>query len=605
MPKVPISENRIQYKTARTDALNVASLGQAIVGNDVFEAQQGLNRNLGNLGEAAMEYVDKEQKKESEKKILSTSQSALTDLDNLLNDPTADDTGRPKGILNRKLSQVGQDTVVEYDKGVQALKEKYAANLDDKEREKFSFAFDSHARSMRDNVAKHQVAETNKDLDNRFDSNIKLQVSNSANALTDEALSENVAAIHSTVDSAMRAKGMDEKSIQLMKNQATDKAVEANIYSRLEKDPDSAKKTLMAFKDHLSPDFYQKADKEIEGKRFDSMRSNLYTNTFAGMKLSDGEPDIARMEKAIEVSKFDPKQKEELRSYVKSRALEDNQSFHRQEKDTLNRFENEIISGKNQGSTLTDALKVASRYGRDAKDVAEKQDIAKKLYTDPAAKSDPDAVIGIYEKTLNGTISRSEIQQAYQDGKLNASDYMSASKHYLNEKTGETKKEDSLTWQRVKILGDEKFGNDKEKKAEFYYVVKSLGQGKSPEEMLKIANDQLKDVVTSPGWLWDSKEPRYSVEKNKMDANNAVWGSLHEDVGKDTVNAIGSGLLLKGAKSWGASDVDSFAKEFGGMDAIKKGTPANNAINSLKSKGQAVTIDNVKAVLKARPDGNY
>lgn len=607
MPKVPMSENRVQMRSANVEAVKVASLSSGIVGNNVMEASQNMTNSLAKAGTVVADYFIKEKEKESQRVALEKSSSALGELDNLLYDTGTDDEGRPKGFLNRKLGQVRPDSVIEYDKGVNALMSKYSEGLDEDTANKLRNTLGTHARTLRDNVAKHQVTEMNGDLDNKFNSNMKLQIGNAASAANDEALSSLIGNSHSTIESTLMAKGLDAGSIQLEKQKTTDKMIETNIFAKLEKDPDAAKRTLENFKEHASPEFYQKVTQAIDGKRFENLRSGLYANTFSKMKLSDGEPDLAKIEKTIRSSdKFTEAQKEQLTSYSKARAMEDSQNKHRYDKDLINRFSNDVINLKKQGGTLDDAFKVAGKFGGDAVEVKEREDIAKKLWTDPGMKSDPDVLIALHEKNITGGASRAEIKQSFADNKISASDYVRLTGEHLSSKLGEDKKEDGLAYQSFKNQVNAKFSSsEKEEKADALLVYLQKTKGKTPEEAAVIGKQLLEETVTSKGWLFDTKKENFKIEKEKIDANSAVWGSLHQEIGPKEVSAIGGGLIRKGSKSWSAADVDKFAQEFGGIEAIKQGTPVNNAIKSLSAKGKMATAANVKAVLAIYKDGNF
>lgn len=607
MPRVPEQSSQVKARANDVSVMKVGTLSNAIVGNDVMEAGQRLTQNIAKAGSVFGELYAIQEKQEKKKKVFTAGMGAQAELDQALNSPDIGDDNLPKGLMNRKLGQT-KDLTVNFDSKVNEIRDKYLAELDDDdEKQDFMSAFSTHALSSRDNVAKHQVKERNADQENARSSFIEMRIGRAATVPSDEALLAEINGAYKDNSDALALQGKDVTSIAIENQKIADKMIETNIYTKLETDPSSAKATLEILKDKVSPQFYQKTLKEIDGKRFENTRSDLYNSVFKSMKLSDGEPDIARMNKAIDSSTaWNPAQKEQLRSYMSSRAMEDLQNKNRQDKDIINQFSNEIIKGKQQGLTLDDALKSVGKYGGDAVDMKDREDIARKLYTDPGAKSDPETVLSLFEKNQTGKASKSEIRQAFNDGKINASDYVNISKAHISAKLGEAKSEETLAWTGVKNLATEHFGSSKKDEMNAYlYAVKIESQGKSAEETSVIAKRLLDSTVTSKGWLWDTKETNYETTLKQQDAKNEVWGSLKLDVGNDEIKAIGSGIVRKGASSWGASDIENFAKPFGGIEAIKKGTPVNNAINSLNKNGQLVTTENVKAVLAIYKDGNY
>ena len=608
MPKVPVSENRVQLRSANVETMKVGTLSQDVVGNNIFQAQQGLRDTFTKIGQGAIDYGIKEQEKEKEKMILGKASEAMMEIDNLAYDPAQDDEGKPKGFLNRKLGQVKESMTSEYDSGVSEILGKYGSELDDDTRARFEAKLSTHARGLRDNVIRHQVKERDADYENTFQANLKLQIGSAANALNPEALNQIVDGIGSSIETSLKAKGMDEASIQIAKQDGIDKAIGNNIFTKLEADPGTAKAILMDNQSKVSPEFYQKTLQTIEGKVFEVKRSGLYNDIFSRMKLSNGEPDLARIEKTINSSgQFKSQsEKEQMFSYAKSKAMEDNQSRLRYERDNLDRYQNEILGLKKQGGTLDDAFKVVGKYGGDNLDKKEKEDIAKKLWTDPSAKSDPDTLISLHEKILTGGGSTSEIKQAFADNKINATDFVRLSKERLGNKIGEDRKDMKMAFDAFKNEVNARFNStEKKEKADALMVFRQKTEGKTPEEAALIGKQLLESSVVSKGFLWDTKKENFKIEKEKIDANNEAWGKFYQDIGQKEVNAIGGGITRKENRSWGIDDLNKFAEQFGGVEAIKAGTPVNNAIKSLAAKGKMASPANVKAVLAIYKDGNY
>jgi hypothetical protein len=607
MPQIPVADRQVQMKSQDAVVMKEATLGSGIVANNVAEASQGLYGSIGKAAGMAAEYNNKQDAIMSENAVNSAYAKAHAEMNNLTTDTGLGEHDIPKGLLNRKLGMVANDSVQELDRGIASISEKSLEGLTEYQKQQVQTKIATHAITLRDSVAKHQVKERGDYADNIYKSALDAHLDSAASASNNDVLDQVINEMHATTESTLKAKGTDAGTISIEKQKHTDKAIETSVFSKLESDPKKAKETLEYFREDMSAEAYQKQAKAIDGKVFENKRSGIYSDVLSRMKLSDGEPDFARIEKTIRSSSaFNEKEKEDLNTYAKSRAMEDMQNFHRSEKDTLNRFENDIIGNKKKGMTLDDALKTAGKYGRDEKDIKDKEDIARKLYTDPSMKSDPDTYLKLYENNQKGNSSKSEIKQAFADNKISASDYIGLNKGFLTSKLGEGKKEDALAHERIKILAKEKFGNDQTKSNEFMYAVNTLGQGKSAEEKIAIANAQLKDVVVSPGWLFDSKDAAYKITNKQTDAASAANASFREAIGHEEMNAIGKGVMRNpGATSWGISDVDNFAKEFGGIDGIKKGTPAGNAITSLKNLNKPVTAQNIKDILKVHNDGNW
>jgi hypothetical protein len=160
--------------------------------------------------------------------------------------------------------------------------------------------------------------------------------------------------------------------------------------------------------------------------------------------------------------------------------------------------------------------------------------------------------------------------------------------------------------ERIKALADEKFGSKKVQREQFLYEVHVAGQGKTPDEVWKIANDKL-DKAPGTGWFGTNigADQQYKVDLKTRDAERTAWGKAAQDIGGDTVKAVRKGLEMKKGAPASLSDFDAFTKELGGYDAVKPGTPTNNAIQSLIRHKSPVTPANIKAVLQRYPEGNF
>lgn len=326
-------------------------------------------------------------------------------------------------------------------------------------------------------------------------------------------------------------------------------------------------------------------------------------------RLADGNPDEAKMQSEINNDKsLTQDQKLKVWEYVKARAGEDATNKKKEEAASERNFFNTIISDKSNGGSLESAIRTANLTGRDEYDRAIRVEAAKKLYA-PPSESDPSTWVNIKERLINGTATRDEIDNALTSQKINVNDFKNFRVEYYKNKIEGTGAKEKNAWEAVKILSQEHFGNQLERE-KFIHQVHSTAEGKSPEEIVKSANDYLK-TVPGTGWKWmlglggDAYPKKvYEIGFEQNTANTLAVGKMHEDIGENVVNAISSASQRFG-KSFGPQDVDAFAATFGGYSAIKKGTKVNNAMQSLVRHGQLVTPANVNDVLNKYPDGNF
>ena len=601
MPIVPINQTRVQTKTANVEALKLGTASKEAMGNDIASAQDKLFQSVASKTDAVANYYVEEQNKESEKKALKAATDASDELQRNLYDQSLDEEGKPKGIMLRRLGQVG-DATIDYDKVVEEINNKYSSSLSDREKEKFSISFGTQGRAFRDNIAKHEVSQKRADFDNVFETQKKNQINNASTAINDDALSELIGSTQLTVESALKTKGLDSESIALQKSEVVNQMIQANVLNKYEVDPDGAKITLESFKDSVTPEFYQKLDKVVEGKRFDTLRSTMWDSSFKNMKLSDGNINLARVEKSIKESKFTPDQQAKLYDFAQAKAGELRQQKTQLAAAENDSFYNDFAKTKARNVPLEEALKVAGKHGGDAWDVSQREDFIKKAYSTPV-KTDPEVYLATWEKVQDGVITKEELRDTWKNNNISNDDFEALSKDlFKRQSTGEGDK----GMDRIKLLAAEKFNQyDKLEKDQYLYEMAQATRGMKPEQKLAYAQDALQKVVTSTGTLWDTKKPKYQVDLMKRDANSEAWGAIYNDIGAKEVEAIIKGQARKGATSFGIDDVDKIASALGGYESMKVGTPANNAMKSLIKNNKPVNVENIRALLQQRPDGQW
>lgn len=321
----------------------------------------------------------------------------------------------------------------------------------------------------------------------------------------------------------------------------------------------------------------------------------------AGFRRSDGTFDEEKQRAAVFASDLPTETKEAVFDYVKARSGEAHQQLNAARGATDRQFMNQAITARKGGAPMDDVLALADKFSYDPLDLATKQKAIKDLYSNPK-DTDPGTYITLWESVQGKLATREDLDHAYTSGKINQADWEGLRKEYWRQQAEGTSPAEKDMNDRLKILADQKFGSNRKAKDSFLYTVGQLGKDKTPEERWKLANDQLKDVDVDYSWF---DKPAWEAESKRLDAANLAWGQLHEDLGRDTIQAIGRGALLTGKKAWGLQDVAAFAEGFGGPDGLKPGTPAGNAVRSLMRRGQLVTPANVRAVLSRYKDGNY
>lgn len=399
----------------------------------------------------------------------------------------------------------------------------------------------------------------------------------------------------------------DSEAYKAKLQEQTSGTVSAVIQAQLDKDDPNnvanAKATLAAHKDQLDGQNLVAVQKAIDNAETTSIGLQSW-QTMKDWKLADGTPDLARMQNAVYArTDLSDARKVELNAFVKGLAKEGVMEKYQQDAARERSFGDAVIQARQQGQSMPDALKLVQKFGTDPYDQAQKTAFVQKTYAPPEA-SDPHTYVNLMQQIQGGTASKDQLEQAFQKNQINTSDYRNLSEAFYKSNTEGKNMPMEETWKRVQSLAESQLGN-KPDRDNFMYVLHTQSPGLSPDDVWKMANDKLKGTPGG-GFLGIFDGPaQYKTDLQKMDAQNIAWGKVHEDVGQDQAKAIGQGVLYAGSPTWGLNDVNSFAEQFGGYDNIKRGTPVNNAIESLRSQGKLVTPANVKTVLAAHPDGKY
>jgi hypothetical protein len=603
MPKVPLSDGQISTKQVNYNPIQEGVLNQGIVGSDVAQAQNNLNSNINKATGMASDYFTNEMKIQSEKRIADAETSLRGKMSNLLIDPEIEN-GKPKGLLNRELDHA-QGIAQEFNTSSQDLIDKHIQDLNSYEQGELKKSITNYKESLFNKVVSHQADQKDKVETNSFNNYQASLIDGAALYSDDNKLSDDIASAIIKNADFLGLKGNSPETIEQRNKELADKIIHSNITAKLEHDPAGALVTLEKNKDILSGEFYAKTKQVIDGKNFIDMQTNMWDKTFSKITLADGNIDQARTTRLINgMDTLNNAKKEKLIDYVKSKAAELRQNKIQQDSARLDGFHNDIATALKQGATLDDAMKYVGKRGGDAYEKQTQEEYVRKAFDKPI-KTNPEIYLKTWEGVQDGTTTKEDIGKEWKAGNISNSDFESLNKElYKQQLTGEGNK----SFQRIKLLADEKFPNrsDKTSKAEFLYELKNSTKNMKPEEAYAYAQDALKDEVVAKRSYWfDKTEPKYKVDLEKRDANSSAWGMLYNDVGSKEVETMGRDLAKYGKKNVNIDDINNAVNSLGGYSAVKKGTPAHNAIQSLMSKGKPVIPENIQYVLKRHPDGKY
>lgn len=599
MPRVPVYEQRVQAQSAAAPAPSISRPPAEAFGVGQGQAIARLGSAAQSLGDQVAKTLIDQKLREDERAVVERDTAARKELQSLLYNPEEDENRKPKGFLSRQLGHA-TDITPEFDQAYGDLKKRYLDTVEsDAQKYHLGRLLDNQYESARSGVIRHEAEQRREAYRSSLNSNLEQRVLGAGSMSNPELLGKALVEAREFQASGMRRMGADDASIQVAGEKLASEMTAKAFEPVLAQDAKKARALLEGVKGNLPASVVAKMEQALSGKELDDQRQAVWSQV-SRLTLSDGNPDEAKMQEAVlGLPGMSTEKKEKIWDYVKARAGEARQQRKAAEAATDHSFANEVYEAKRSGLPMDKALELVGKYGGDNVAQADRAKIVQGIYTKDV-KTDPATFVEIWEGIQEGRIGKVELGQAFSQDRLSAADYRSLTELKYNtvHKEDEFYKKEMVD--HIKDLAKSEYGSNDKKRGEFIYSVLVNSRGKSPEETWKIANDLLKKDPAS-GWLF--KDEQWKTDIKNRDASAAVWGTLHSDLGRDQVKAIGQGALYGGKKNWGVTDVEAFANAFGGYDKIKQGTPANAAIQSLIRKRKVVTPDSVRAVLKAHPDG--
>lgn len=486
--------------------------------------------------------------------------------------------------------------------------------------QKLAFARSSAQRweDLNKSVQLHVASESQNFDDQTTQSGID-QARNAAviNAGDDQQIGQNVGIQKQLIDGWAKRKGIPLDS-DIYKDKLTAETSATHlgiIHARLQSGlDDAAQKYFDANKSTMSAADIQNAENALDASKVVGESNELFNDIMSGeagkgIKFSDGTINGEGVRKYVmDQTDGDMSDQRKLKvlSQVKAQVMEYNRDRYHQLSSNERDFANEVIKARQNNENLQDAMKIATKWGHDAYDIAQKQSFIQQTFAPPASTK-AIAHEQLREGIQSGSVELSDIDRAFNHGDINAEDWAGLRQQKMKAAADGLDPQMKYTDGVIKSLAQKSFGNDKEAMAQFQYVLNKKADGKSADEKLSIAQEELKKVPDPSAWFWGSM----SKSKEDFDAlknQSTAQGAMYQDIGFKQAQAIASGMSGGGFQRSPnpAANVQAFANSLGvKYDDLKIGQPANNAIRSLQAKGKLVTPKAVQQVLQKYPDGNW
>lgn len=437
------------------------------------------------------------------------------------------------------------------------------------------------------------------------------------NAGDDQQVQQNLDIQKQLVDGWAERKGIPvDSDIYKDKLTAEQSATHLNvIHARLQSGLDQgAQNYFDAHKDGMSGTDLQNAENALDASKVVGESNDLFNDIVSKdngqqFKYSDGSINGEAVRKYVmDETDGDMSDQRALKvlGQVKAQVAEYNRDRYHQISANERDFANEVITNRQQGDDLQDSLKLATKWGHDAYDIAQKQAFIQKTYEPPAATK-AIAHEQLREGIQNGSVELADIDRAMNKSDINAEDWASLRQMKLKTATDGTDPQMKYTDNLIKDLAQKQFGNDRDQTAQFQYVLSKKAEGKSPDEKLAIAQQELQNVPNPDSYFW-GKMAKSKEDYQALQSQATAQGAMYQDIGFKQVQAVASGMSGGGFNKVTnpEANVQAFANTLGvKYDDLKVGTPYNNAIRSLQSKGKIVSPDAVRKVIDKYPNGNW
>lgn len=501
MPKVPVYQPTVQTVTPSIPDAPVAKMPAEAFGTGVQEANARLGEQIQKTGQVFAAHAIEMQQKEDEATNLKTQLAFQTELQNTLNSTETDENGKTKGLLQRNFASAKGSTL-EFDQIAPQLKQKYMQTAVGPEMQRdLDKALSIHLSTARDQVSKNEANQLDADFKATTDDAVKSAVQQAALLDDPVHLSEHIALAQDNTAKALKHLGYSDARIQFANQNLAGDAVKASVMANLEKDPVKASALFESTKAMIPGTIQTELQKAIDGKIIHEQEMSVWQQV-QQRRLSNGMIDLAAADKIINSMPVPAERRQQISASIRSLAsVADTELKQRREANDRD-FTNALIQGQAKGLPYQDALRLAAKSGYDSTDIADKQHTVTELYTektnafDTWIKKQPEATQASWayvEESIKGKYGNS---QASVPGYPNKVNLAAAALTEL--------KQDAL--------------------------------GKSPDQIRKLVNDKLKDVVVKPGWLWDTKDTGWKADAGLRQGLSEATSMLEKDYGAERVS---------------------------------------------------------------------
>lgn len=499
---VPEYEEQVGKQDIATPTAHVESEGPGASAAGIYEAEAGIGKAVEGVGNDVAKYLVYQQRIAARQDGYDRASRYAQGLDVALNGENGlltKQRGAAIGIVHGKNLPAGQQGPTDLDPnsyiGQEAkLREQAMKGLSGQEAANVSRLIDSHNNVAFNAVVKHEAQQSKLaqiDTVNGLVAASANTFSMDPNAPESQKLLQQAQVARTTL-SQQHGEAADTTSMRGLA--VGDEFAKAMVNRNIETKPDLARNALedMHSKGQLSEDQYGILKAKVDGKWLDMKKSAVADQVLNNPANSDaGVANFGRVETQAKqlVSNLPAGEQEHILDEVHKQAERRNAAFEQNKKLANQKFSNDVLNAQRQGVPPEDAYDSLIKKGSfiDANDRAEKEKLFQSVYT-----KDPTAM----DKIMTTQTP---------DQKL-AWDWVN--------KVADAKFKSSSS---AVLPGDEASGVKTNLRGAFIEEMKRKYMGKSPAEIRAGVMEDTKDIVTSPGWLWDTTKPKWQLTRDAHD----------------------------------------------------------------------------------------
>lgn len=577
--KIPSYENQVSAGQINAAQPKQGQPLTAAFGGELGRGAANFAQGVNHLAVAADRSAERLETRQRTLRTTSAQLNWQKENDEILHGKIGPDGKRISGGLLTKEYNDAEGIAQEYYGKKDELMKKYlAAAATPEEYEELSLYFEKDFQNNFDRVAQHQLKQqraTTHLVTDAFTTGALKQI-----AETPEELEKHLSDITEKNNETWKGDGLPEAVRQANLYAINGQAVSAAVGTYLERgQTQQAADAFNKYREKLDTKTATTLAKQIKTAAVNDMKNDLW-ETASKVRTATGEVNLEYARRVVAATGYDRDIQDDLLKDLEARMADEKRIKEQRERASNETFYAQADNLVNGDGTLEQGLKLAAQYATDSKDKFTKEKFMRSLFEEKnnsgrATKSDPEEYVRLWKGIQNGTATEDDVRASFDGGLLNATDYRGLVKDCYS--SGEEKQAKDFALKQIEANAKKKIA-DTADRAIFMIEVQRQAKGKTPEEMVSIANS----LLQKSGGVFSDYNYEAGYERN-MEQQRVVGDYMRAyPDGGQYVNLIIS-AVKQGKKdpnfAWGEDDLEKWTKQYGDKKLFTDGTPENKALN--------------------------